>query len=196
VLRRASLSTHGRTEANISDAVVDKSAIEVPTEHLCVLGSLTARLASARDDDPAALAAYAIARLLRSGTFDRCCAPRYLALAPERGAREVQIPVVEEGPVRARVIVWPVGARDGEHPHVDGWTVFVPVIGELVTVEQAEGGPLSVGPLAPRRPVVLREKDHVRHWVRNSGRAQALSIHLSGDASRTHSLQITRPPIG
>jgi len=145
-----------------------------------VLGSLTERLAAAREDDPAALASYAVERLLRGGTFDRCCAPRYLALAPERAAREVQIPVVAQGPIRTRVLVWPVGARDGTHPHAGGWTVFVAVFGELVTVEQIEGGPPSIGPLPPRKPVVLREEDHVRHRVRNSGHIPALSIHISG----------------
>jgi hypothetical protein len=159
---------------------VNEDAIEVPTEHTCVLGSLTERLAAARDDDLPGLASYAVERLLRTGTFDRCCGPRYLALAPERGAREVQIPVVDEGPIRTRVIVWPVGARDGQHPHVGGWTVFVPVIGELVTVEQIAGGPPAIGPLPPREPVALREEDRVRHWIRNSGRSQALSIHISG----------------
>jgi hypothetical protein len=118
--------------------------------------------------------------MLRAGHFDRCCVPRYLALSEERGTREVQIPVAQEADIEARVIVWPVGARDMPHPHTDGWTVFVPVRGDLATVAASDGEEPRVGALSVRRPVVLRPEDRVRHLVRNAGRDPALSVHVSG----------------
>lgn len=150
------------------------------TDHRCVLGMLVRRLADSTDDDRPSLAADALAAMLRSGQFDRCCVPRYLALAPERAPREVQIPIDESADVAARVIVWPVGARDAEHPHTDGWTVFVPVRGELASVARSADEPTTVERLVTRVPLVLRPEDGVRHLVRNAGPAPALSVHLFG----------------
>ena len=111
---------------------------------------------------------------------DRCCLPRYVALAPERGGREIQIPIATAGDIATRVLVWPIGSKDGMHPHVDGWTVFVPVAGELVSVEQPAGENVTVGTLDPRRPQVLRPEDAVRHRLRNNGEDVAVTIHISG----------------
>ena len=158
---------------------MEERPIEALTDHRCVLGVLTRRLASADGVDRASLAADALTKLLDGGHFDACCVPRYLALAPERFAREIQIPIAEEGDIATRVLVWPVGSRDGQHPHSDGWTVFVPVAGALVTLEQA-GADETVADLVPRRPVVLRAAEHVRHLVRNIGDGCALSVHISG----------------
>ncbi|HYK98608.1 MAG TPA: hypothetical protein VEU77_09505 [Candidatus Acidoferrales bacterium] len=158
---------------------MEERPIEALTDHRCVLGLLTRQLASAGATDRAVLAADALARLLDSGGFDACCLPRYLTLAPERFAREIQIPIAVEGDVETRVIVWPIGARDGKHPHTDGWTVFVPVTGALVTLEQV-GDDESVADLVPRVPVVLRPDEHLRHLVRNIGDGRALSVHISG----------------
>lgn len=141
---------------------------------------LVRRLSDSTDDDRPSLAADALAAMLRSGQFDRCCVPRYLALAPERARREVQIPIDESADVAARVIVWPVGAGDAEHPHTDGWTVFVPVRGELASVARSAGEPITVERLATRVPLVLRPEDGVRHLMRNAGPAPALSVHLFG----------------
>lgn len=151
------------------------------TDHRCVLGMLVHRVATATDTDRPSLVADALDRMLRSGQFDGCCVPRYLALAPAHAPREVQIPIEEADGVAARVIVWPVGARDVDHPHTDGWTVFVPVRGELATVERTDDG-RHVAALTPRRPVVLRPEEGIRHLVRNAGPAPALSVHVSGSA--------------
>ena len=159
---------------------MEERPIEALTDHRCVLGLLTRQLASADGADRAALTADALARLLGGGRFDACCLPRYLALAPEHFAREIQIPIAVEGDVETRVIVWPIGARDGKHPHTDGWTVFVPVTGALVTVEES-GDEESVADLVPRVPMVLRPEEHVRHLVRNIGDDRALSVHVSGN---------------
>ena len=158
---------------------MEERPIEVSTDHQCLLGLLTRRLASARAEDTATLAAAALDALLRDGAFDRCCVPRYLALAPERAEREIQIPIAERGGIETRVLVWPVGAADGAHPHSRGWTVFVPVTGQLIAFDK-DGDGTAAGPLRPRTPAVLRPEDGLRHRLRNREQRPALTIHVSG----------------
>ena len=158
---------------------MEERPIEARTDHGCDLDVLTRRLAAAEAGDRADLAADAVVRMLDAGRFDACCLPRYLALAPERSPREVQIPIGCAGEIQTRVIVWPVGSRDGQHPHADGWTVFVPVCGKLVTLT-ADGAGETVADLLLRDPVVLRPEDAVTHLVRNIGDSPAVSIHISG----------------
>jgi hypothetical protein len=159
---------------------MDERPIEVPTDHTCLLAMLTRRLARSDDADRASLAAAAVTGMLRAGTFARCCLPHYVALAPERGGREIQIPIAVVGDIATRVLVWPIGSKDGMHPHIDGWTVFVPVTGELVTVEQPAGEPVAVGMLELHVPEVLRSEDAVRHRLRNQADEVAVTIHISG----------------
>ena len=139
--------------------MTDEGASEARTDHRCVLGALDVMLRRA------------VRRVLRAAI------PRPRA---GTGARECQIPIERARDVAARVVVWPVGARDAAHPHTDGWADFVPVRGELVTVERGEGKPLRVAPLASRRPVILRPEQGVRHLVRNAGPVPALTAHLFG----------------
>jgi hypothetical protein len=159
---------------------MEERPIEVQTDHRCVLATLTQRLAASSDADKAALAASAIERLLRDGGFDGCCLPHYVELAPERGGREIQIPIATVGDIATRVLVWPIGSKDGMHPHVDGWTVFVPVTGELVSVEQPAGAPMKTAPLELRRPQILRPEGAVRHRLRNRANDVAVTIHVAG----------------
>jgi hypothetical protein len=159
---------------------MEERPIEVPTDHTCMLAMLTRQLASSGDVDRPALAAAAVDAMLRDGGFDRCCLPHYLALAPERGGREIQIPIATVGDIATRVLVWPIGSKDGMHPHIDGWTVFVPVTGELVSVEQPAGEPVTAGPLELRRPQILRPEERVRHRLRNQADDVAVTIHVSG----------------
>lgn len=159
---------------------MDDRPIEVSTDHVCVLGTLTRRLAESRDLDRPALAAAALDALLRGGAFERCCLPHYLALAPRSGAREVQVPVASEADVSTRVIVWPVGSGDVAHPHARGWTVFVPVVGRLVAVDE-HADATAVSTLEPRRPMVLRSDDPMRHRLRNRAATPALTVHVSGE---------------
>ena len=159
---------------------MEDQPIEVSTDHTCVLAVLTRRLAASDDADKPALAAAAIDAILRDGSFDRCCLPHYIALAPERGGREIQIPIAVEGDIETRVLVWPIGSKDGMHPHIDGWTVFVPVTGQLVSVEQPAGEAVTAGPLELRRPQVLRPEERIRHRLRNQADDVAVTIHLSG----------------
>ena len=154
--------------------------VEARTDHLCILAVLARRLAGTRDGDRAALAADAVAALLRGGQFDRCCMPRYLALAPERAAAEVQIPIVTERDIATRVIVWPVGAGDAPHAHADGWTVFAPVRGTLEGIVRHDGGTPTVQGFPARRPRILRPDDAVEHRLRNAGDDVALSVHVFG----------------
>ena len=160
---------------------MNEQPIEVSTDHTCVLAVLTRRLAQSGDTDRASLAAAAVRAMLRADTtFDRCCLPHYIALAPERGGREIQIPISVEGDIATRVLVWSIGSKDGMHPHVDGWTVFVPVTGQLVSVEQPAGEPLVVGTLDLREPQILRPEDAVKHRLRNQADEVAVTIHVSG----------------
>ena len=159
---------------------MSEQPIEVSTDHTCLLAMLTRRLARSGDADRATSAAAAVWGMLRAQSFDRCCLPHYLALAPERGGREIQIPIATAGDITTRVLVWPIGSKDGMHPHVDGWTVFVPVTGQLVSVAQPAGEPLSVGALGLRVPQILRPEDAVKHRLRNEAEEVAVTIHLSG----------------
>jgi hypothetical protein len=149
------------------------------TDHRCALGELTVKIARAVGDGASATAG-ALTDMLVEGRFESCCVPRYLALAPEYAEREVQVPIAKVGTVETRVIVWPVGSRDFTHPHSKGWTVFVPVLGELTEIASSDGEAASAIVLPPRRPQVLRPEDGVRHRVQNRSDAVALSIHVSG----------------
>ena len=162
---------------------MEQKPIEMSTDHPCLLGLLTRRLAVAQAQDQAALAAAALDAMLRDGAFDRCCLPKYLALAPERGEREVQIPVAARDGIETRVLVWPAGAGDGDHPHTSGWTVFIPVTGQLVAVDEAPNDGRTAGPLRARTAAVLRPEDGVRHRLRNNEDAVAVTIHVSGPRS-------------
>jgi hypothetical protein len=153
--------------------------VEARTDHRCVLGVLARRLAETKGGDRPMLAAAELEALLRAGRFERCCLPRYLALAPAEARRETQIPITTEDDIEVRVIVWPVGARDTKHPHEDGWTVFVPVRGELVAITETPGTPTTITELATRTPVILRPEANVRHLLRNSAQVSAVSIHVS-----------------
>jgi hypothetical protein len=158
---------------------MEQRPIEVATDHPCLLGLLTRRLASSGTEDTAALAAAALEALLRDGAFDRCCLPRYMSLAPARGEREIQIPIAERGGIETRVLVWPAGSADGRHPHTSGWTVFVPVSGQLIA-EDACGDGTTAGPLRARTPAVLRPEDGLKHRLFNRESRPAVTIHVSG----------------
>lgn len=162
---------------------MEERPIEVSTDHQCVLGLLTRRLGDAESRDAATLAGDALEALLRAGTFDLCCLPRYLALAPTRAEREVQLPIATYGDVETRVLVWPEGSGDREHPHASGWTTFILVTGQLVAVDAAPGDGTIAGPLRPRTAVVLQPQDRLRHRLRNAESDVAVSIHISGPRS-------------
>ncbi len=164
---------------------MDQDPIEVATDHPCILAVLTRRLAASRDVDVASLAGEALEAMLKDDRFDSCCAPRYFALAPDKSEREIQIPIATQGDVATRVLVWPVGSRDLPHPHLDGWTVFVPVNGGLTSVSRSGDAAVVVAALEPRRPKVLRAEAGVVHRVRNQAGVPAMSIHVSGSQLRS-----------
>ena len=159
---------------------MEERPIEVETDHTHLLGILTRRLANARADDTAALAADALEALLREGTFDRCCLPHYKSLAPKRGEREIQIPIASRGGIETRVLVWPPGAADRPHPHSAGWTVFAPVTGHLIAVDETSSDGTAVGPVRARRAAVLRPEEAIRHRLRNAEDDVAVTVHISG----------------
>lgn len=162
-------------------------AIEIPTDHRCRLGALTDELASAaaRGERGSALAERArslLARLLSAREFDTCCVPKYLALAPREFPREVQLPVAssDHGRLDTRVLLWPIGAKDREHPHAEGWAVFASVRGRLTVSERRNGEGSPERQPSPRRPELLEPEDGVRHHVHNRGEDVGLSVHVFG----------------
>lgn len=161
--------------------------IEVETDHFCLLASLTRELAeyAALGDRGEALARRAIVglrELLDSGAFDACCLPAYLALAPKRFDREIQIPIAcaDAADLDTRVLLWPVGAEDGHHPHCDGWAAFVVAAGHLAVDEVREGKRLPERKLDLRAPEVIQPEEDVSHHVHNRGDTVGLTIHIFG----------------
>lgn len=162
-------------------------AIEIATDHRCHLGTLTDELAmfagrGERGEELAARARVALGRLLASGAFERCCVPIYLAVAPKRFERELQLPVARSaaGDLDTRVLLWPVGSKDGEHPHADGWAVFAAVRGDLVISEQRDGDRQPERSARRGLPEVLQPEDGVTHHVHNRGGDVGLSVHVFG----------------
>jgi hypothetical protein len=165
----------------------EEKPIEVRTDHRCLLGALTDRLCAevARGVTGRPLATVARAQLdglLRDGAFQRCCLPRYLSLAPERFEREIQLPVACDDTARldTRVLLWPVGARDGQHPHCDGWAAFMAVRGDLTTDEVRAGATMPDRALVVGRPELLFPEQDVSHHIHNVGDDVGLTIHVFG----------------
>jgi hypothetical protein len=162
-------------------------ALEFPTDHRCLLGELTDRLAEhasrgVRGEDLASHARQLLTQLLGDGRFHACCAPLYMALAPETFEREIQLPIASAVPARldTRVLLWPVGAKDGQHPHCDGWAVFAAVQGELVESEERDGQRQPAKAVALCEPALLMPEDSVSHHIHNVGHAVGLTIHVFG----------------
>ena len=114
--------------------------------------------------------------------FDKCCVPVYLAFAPKVFERELQIPVASAEPAKldARVLLWPIGARDAQHPHADGWAVFAAARGKLAVHERRNGErqPERAVPLC--QPEVLTAAEGITHHIHNRGDDVAVSVHLFG----------------
>ena len=157
--------------------------IEAQTTHLCELARLTDELAEGakheHGDRLAAAAARSLARLLDSGRFATCCVPHYIKLAPDRFEREIQIPIAhaDGGAIDTRVLVWPVGATDREHPHRHGWAIVAPVLGAL-TVSETRDGVRRPERAATRQRIV--PEDGVTHHIHNRGATIGLSVHIFG----------------
>ena len=161
--------------------------IEVPLQHRCHLGELTDELAEnarrgERGDRLAERARVGLERLLASGEFGKCCVPAYIAVAPEVFEREIQVPVAsaDAAGLDTRVLLWPVGAKDGQHPHSDGWAVFAVARGTLAVHERRadERQPEREVPVGEAE--VLTPRDDVTHHLHNRGDDIALSVHVFG----------------
>jgi mannose-6-phosphate isomerase-like protein (cupin superfamily) len=162
--------------------------IEVPTPHRCHLGTLTDELAEhsrrgERGDRLAQRARAGLERLLRSGDFAKCCIPAYVAKAPKVFEREFQIPVAsDEGShLDTRVLLWPVGSKDGQHPHAEGWAVFAVARGNLAVHERRAGERQPEREVVVGDAEVLTPSDGVTHHLHNRGDEVALSVHLFGN---------------
>jgi hypothetical protein len=161
--------------------------LEIRTEHRCQLGTLTDELAQhARDGERgehlAERARSGLERLLRSGDFEKCCVPAYVATAPEVFERELQVPVasVDAAKLDTRVLLWPIGAKDAQHPHADGWAVFAAVRGSLAVHERRNGERQPEREIRVGQPEVLTAGDGITHHIHNRGDEVALSVHVFG----------------
>jgi hypothetical protein len=159
--------------------------IELRTDHRCVLGEVTDRLAQSaragkRGDALAADAREALAGLDRR--FAECCEPVYLALAPEQFDREVQLPIAcaDDARLDTRVLLWPVSAQDGQHPHCEGWAAFMPTRGALTVAEEREHTLLPERALSPGSPEIIYSAQDVSHHIHNRGGEVGLTIHVFG----------------
>lgn len=162
--------------------------IEVQTGHACLLGSLTGGLAErasagVHGEALAAEASAALSRLLAGDEFNRCCLPVYLGHAPVVFEREVQLPIAgaEIARLDTRVLLWPIGAKDGHHPHRDGWAAVAVARGRLCVSEERDGSRLPERPLREGKAELLFPEDHVSHHIHNRGTTVGVTIHIFGE---------------
>jgi hypothetical protein len=170
----------------VENQVAD-SPIEIETSHRCLLGDLTDALCDeaaqgVTGKQLARRASDALAALLESGMFQECCLPAYLSLAPPEFEREIQLPVACSDTARldTRVLLWPVGAKDGQHPHCDGWATFVAVQGNLTTEEERGTKRLPQRTIAVGEPNMFVPEQDVSHHIHNVGHDVGLTIHVFG----------------
>ena len=161
--------------------------VEIPVRHRCHLGALVDKLADhaqrgEHGERLAMRARDALAELLSTDDFATCCVPQYLAVAPEVFDRELQVPVASADLARldARVLLWPIGAKDAQHPHSDGWAVFAAVCGTLAVHERHDGERQPERVVRLRVPEVLTPVDGITHHLHNRGDEVALSVHVFG----------------
>jgi hypothetical protein len=161
--------------------------IELPVDHRCHLGELTDKLAQQarrgeRGDRLAESARSALRRLVASDDFAKCCVPAYIAVAPESFERELQVPIAsaDAAGLDTRVLLWPVGAKDGQHPHADGWAVFAVARGTLAVHERRSGERQAEREVVAGEPEVLTPRDGVTHHLHNRGNEVAVSVHIFG----------------
>jgi hypothetical protein len=165
----------------------EQQPVEIATEHRCRLGEFTDWLREeaergTRGDELAEHARRALSHLLDDGHFARCCLPAYMVLAPARFDREVQLPIACATLARldTRVLLWPVGASDGQHPHCDGWAVFMAVEGDLVESQELDGVRQQAHAVPLHEPQLLVPEDGVLHHIHNVGDEIGLTIHVFG----------------
>ena len=161
--------------------------LEIPLPHRCHLGALVDELAEharrgERGERLARRARDGLADLLAAKEFERCCVPQYLAVAPKAFDRELQIPVAsaKSAKLDARVLLWPIGAKDAQHPHAEGWAVFAAVRGTLAVHERHNGERQAERTVPLREPEVLAATDGITHHLHNRGDEVGLSVHIFG----------------
>jgi len=161
--------------------------LEIPVRHRCHLGELVDELAEhARageaGEDLAERARAGLAELVRTEDFATCCVPKYLAVAPKVFEREFQVPVAsaDSGKLDARVLLWPVGSKDAQHPHAEGWAVFTAVRGQLAVHEKHDGERQPERAIVLCEPEMLTSRDGITHHLHNRGEEVALSVHVFG----------------
>ena len=164
-----------------------ENPLEIPVRHRCHLGALVDRLAEhvragVRGEALAERARAGLVDLLSKEDFTACCVPEYLAVAPKIFERELQIPVAsaDAAALDARVLLWPIGAKDAQHPHAVGWAVFAAVSGTLAVHERHNGERQPERLMILREPEILTARDGITHHLHNRGDEVALSVHIFG----------------
>jgi hypothetical protein len=158
--------------------------IEVRSEHRCILGVVTERLAQkaaggTRGEELAEEARAALQGLWITA-FEQCCVPVYLALAPERFEREIQIPIASADVAKldTRALLWPIGAQDGQHPHFEGWATFVVIRGRLAVSETRDEARVPERIIETGAPEVIDPADCVAHHIHNRGDEIGMTVHI------------------
>jgi hypothetical protein len=78
------------------------------------------------------------------------------------------------------VLLWPIGAKDAQHPHANGWAVFAAVRGMLAVHERHNGQRQPERAIVVCKPEVLTAGDGITHHIHNRGDEVALSVHVFG----------------
>ena len=78
------------------------------------------------------------------------------------------------------MLLWPVGAKDAQHSHSDGWAVFAAVCGTLAVHERHNGERQPERVVALDQPEVVTAVDGITHHLHNRGDEVALSVHVFG----------------
>ena len=79
-----------------------------------------------------------------------------------------------------RVLLWPVGAKDGQHPHCDGWATFVAVQGDLTADEEFAGRRRGERAILLGAPSTFIPEQDVSHHIHNVGSDVGVTIHVFG----------------
>jgi hypothetical protein len=79
-----------------------------------------------------------------------------------------------------RVLLWPVSAEDAEHPHCDGWAVFIVEQGVLGASDTRRGARQPERRLELHRAEIVVPEQDVSHHIHNRGNIPGLTIHIFG----------------
>jgi hypothetical protein len=139
-------------------------ALEIPVRHRHHLGRLVDELAEHA----------------RRGVRGERLAEQACAALGQLLSFQIPVASADAADLDARVLLWPIGAKDAQHPHTDGWAVFAAVRGTLAVHERHHGEPQPERAVPLRDPEMLTAIDGITHHLHNRGDEVALSVHVFG----------------